>query len=75
MPEENRVFDVAKPGHSSPSATSKPVIVGHQPTMSDPMVNEDHGPANDFSETAPTKINIKDENHEPEGLMTTQKPH
>jgi hypothetical protein len=38
MPEETRVFDVSKPGRASPSATSKPVIVGHHPMNNDPMV-------------------------------------
>ena len=59
MPEENRVFDVAKPGHSSPEATSKPVIVGHQPSFSDPMVKD--GPASD----EPTKIMVHDDEHKP----------
>ena len=56
MPEENRVFDVAKPGHSSPEATSKPVIVGHQPTTSDPMVR-------DVPDEGPTKIMVHEDNH------------
>jgi hypothetical protein len=55
MPDENRVFDVAKPGHSSPEATSKPVIVGHQPTMSDPMVKDE-------ADSEPTKIMVHDQN-------------
>jgi hypothetical protein len=58
MPDETRVFDVAKPGRSSPEATSKPVIVGHRPTMSDPMVN-------DTSEAEPTRIMVHDENRLP----------
>lgn len=32
--------DVAKPGTTAPSATSKPVIVGHTSTVQDPMVSE-----------------------------------
>jgi hypothetical protein len=44
-----RVFDVSKPQRQSPSATSRPLIVGHRPMMSDPMVREGmlshlHGP-------------------------------
>ncbi|MGH7157037.1 MAG: hypothetical protein ACREGG_02930 [Candidatus Saccharimonadales bacterium] len=60
MPDEDRVFDVTKPGRVNPSATSKPVIVGHQPTMNDPMVREGSPPTrievNDTSEPAPTDI-------------------
>jgi hypothetical protein len=40
MPDENRVFDVTKPKNVSPSASSKPIIVGHQPRVSDPMVKD-----------------------------------
>jgi hypothetical protein len=53
MPEENRVFDVTRPSHVNPSATSKPVIVGHQPTMSDPMVKDQGGLGSE-----PTRIPI-----------------
>jgi len=35
---EKKVMDVAKPGKSAPSSTSKPVIVGHKPMIQDPMV-------------------------------------
>lgn len=52
MPEENRVFDVTKPSHVNPSATSRPVIVGHQPTMNDPMVREGG---------EPTRIQVNDD--------------
>src|SRR5436189_56339 len=53
MPEENRVFDVAKPGYGQAQATSKPVIVGHQPEISDPMVR-DNNPTS-------TKISVRDD--------------
>jgi len=53
MPDENRVFDVTRPRNVSPSATSKPVIVGHQPRVADPMVREEDKPS-------PTKISIND---------------
>lgn len=36
-----KVMDVARPGKSAPSASSRPVIVGHKPTVKDPMVSED----------------------------------
>ncbi len=34
----SKVFDIAKPGKSAPTATSKPVIVTHRPVLQDPMV-------------------------------------
>lgn len=61
MPDEDRVFDVSRPGKSSPSATSKPIIVGHRPTMADPMVRDKT--AQDISAeaaAAATRININD---------------
>jgi hypothetical protein len=35
---ENKFFDVAKPGQSSPTSTARPVIVGHKPQVEDPMM-------------------------------------
>ncbi|HET7827412.1 MAG TPA: hypothetical protein VFK97_00920, partial [Candidatus Saccharimonadales bacterium] len=64
MPNENRVFDVAKPGQGQAQATSKPVIVGHSPQISDPMV---HGSAS----PAPTKIAVQDDN---ESMEHSDKP-
>jgi hypothetical protein len=66
MPDENRVFDVTKPKHVSPPPTSKPVIVGHQPMVSDPMVKDKDQPEQLLNHT-PTKINVTDEPpaHEP----------
>jgi hypothetical protein len=45
MPDEDRVFDVTKPKNVSPSASSRPIIVGHQPRVSDPMVKDQSAPA------------------------------
>ena len=59
MPDENRVFDVTKPKDVSPSATSKPVIVGHHPVASDPMVKDTEKPAEEA-----THIKVIDESHE-----------
>jgi hypothetical protein len=33
-----KVFDVSRPGRAQPNSTSKPVIVGHRPVVSDPAV-------------------------------------
>jgi hypothetical protein len=57
MPEESRVFDIAKPGSTNPQPTSKPVIVGHHPAMSDPMVRDEDS-------KAPTHILVQDSQHE-----------
>lgn len=67
MPDENRVFDVTKPKHVSPAPTSRPVIVGHQPMVSDPMVKDKDEPEQLLDHTA-TKINVTDTSsaHEPE---------
>lgn len=45
MPEESRVFDVSKPGRATAQATSKPVIVGHHPAVSDPMMRTEDNPS------------------------------
>lgn len=34
----NKFFDVAKPGKSAPSSTSRPVIITNRPVLKDPMV-------------------------------------
>ncbi|HET7302673.1 MAG TPA: hypothetical protein VFI74_05080 [Candidatus Saccharimonadales bacterium] len=36
-----KIFDVARPGHSLASPTSKPAIVGHKPQVQDPMMARD----------------------------------
>jgi hypothetical protein len=47
--EETRVFDVSKPNRVGPSPNSRPVIVGHRPTMADPMVNADQAASEAYS--------------------------
>lgn len=37
--DPTKVFDISRPNQVSPGSTSRPVIVGHQPQMADPMVN------------------------------------
>jgi hypothetical protein len=59
MPDENRVFDIAKPGRGTPQATSKPVIVGHRPAVNDPMVNEEPKTSSFPAET--THISVQDD--------------
>lgn len=36
--EPNKFFDVARPGNTAASAGSRPVIVGNQPVLQDPMM-------------------------------------
>lgn len=50
-----QVFDISKPHAVSPDATSRPIIVGHKPTMNDPMVNEEQ------DSEVPTMVNTRDE--------------
>ncbi|MGZ6005150.1 MAG: hypothetical protein ACXWLH_03280 [Candidatus Saccharimonadales bacterium] len=38
--KSDKVFDVAKPGKTAASASSRPLIVGHKAILKDPMVNE-----------------------------------
>lgn len=49
---ENKVFDVAKPGRTAPSSTTRPLIVGHGVIIQDPMVN---------AKTPPSNVPAKDE--------------
>jgi hypothetical protein len=44
---EKKVFDVAKPGKSAPTTTTRPIIVGHKPMIQDPMVNASEVSATD----------------------------
>lgn len=57
-----KFFDVARPSQVNPSANSRPVIVGHQPMMVDPMVR---GAAN--SSSSPAAINTPQEFNPPVG--------
>jgi hypothetical protein len=34
----SKVFDVSKPSRTNPDSTSRPIIVGHRPSMPDPMM-------------------------------------
>jgi hypothetical protein len=38
---DSKVFDISRPYKTTPSASSRPVIVGHHPVMPDPMVLEE----------------------------------
>jgi hypothetical protein len=61
MADENRVFDVARPGRTAPEPTAKPVIVGHHPMQSDPMVKEGPDLLDFGTESTPTKISVTDD--------------
>ncbi len=51
-----QVFDVSKPGKSTPSSTSRPVIVNHGPMLKDPMVAQSKKDEETTEETTqPTK--------------------
>ena len=57
-----KFFDVARPSQVNPSANSRPVIVGHQPMMVDPMVR---GAPNSVS--SPATVNNSEEFNPPVG--------
>jgi hypothetical protein len=59
MPDEDRVFDVTRPGRSNAQATSRPVIVGHLPANTDPMVRDEAGADGSHLESAPTRITVQ----------------
>lgn len=44
----NKVMDVAKPGKTAPDASGRPLIVGHQPMVKDPMMSNPTAPADDL---------------------------
>lgn len=64
--EDTKVFDVARPSKAYPDATSKPVIVGHRPQTSDPMVKEEASAPS--APSTPIHVSLADE--EPEDIMT-----
>lgn len=56
----SKIFDVSKPGKTTPDATARPIIVGHKAMIQDPMVNNDSPPAEDKPKddtTAPAHTN------------------
>ncbi len=53
-----KLFDVAKPGESAPSATSRPIILGHAKTITtDPMVREESATDEKKEEAVPVRQN------------------
>lgn len=51
------IFDISKPHRITPSASGRPIIVGHHPTMPDPMVRHDEAklPKPSNEKTVPVK--------------------
>ena len=67
--EPKKHFDVSKPRRHGPDPTSKPIIVGHHPTMPDPMIREER------NKTAkPIKVILDGEKPEPVVEEPTPKP-
>lgn len=54
-----RVMDVHKPGKTAPSASSRPVIVGHGPTIQDPMVKGDSNMKPEENQSEEHKVEVK----------------
>ncbi len=67
MPDENRIFDVTKPSRVNPSATSRPIIVGRQPAMADPMVKNQA-----YTTHEPAKITVNEKPSADSGLFTSE---
>lgn len=63
--EPKKHFDISKPHHYTPDPTSKPVIVGHHPTMPDPMIREER-------DKAARPINVISDRESPEPIKTDQ---
>ena len=54
------IVDVAQPGKSAPSATSKSIIVSHKPMVSDPMVVDDKS-RSQLTNTPMLRLSVSDE--------------
>jgi hypothetical protein len=75
MPEDDsKIFDVSKPNRVSPDSTSRPVIVGHRPTMADPMVKEKFSDENSKLSHTPIHVSMGDEPSHEESLVHPSKP-
>lgn len=48
--EGKQVMDVSKPGHTTPSPSSRPILLKHQPILQDPMFNSSKFAKDDSSE-------------------------
>lgn len=44
--DKPKTFDIAHPGKSAPSSTTRPLIVGHGPMIEDPMVKKEKSAGN-----------------------------
>jgi hypothetical protein len=59
-----KVFDVAHPGKSKPSSTSRPIIISNRPLLQDPMV----------SSTPPSDVDTTESKPSPAAVKVTIKP-
>jgi hypothetical protein len=64
--DDDKVFDIAKPGSGGPSATSRPIIVGHGNMIEDPMMTASASATLDNSKkdedtTDPAKLKKEEE--------------
>jgi len=61
--DDVKLFDVAKPGKSAPSASSKPIIITNRPLLQDPMVVGDgtaaEAPSGTAAKPSEPKVTIK----------------
>ncbi len=73
-PDGPKVFDVSHPSQSKPSATSRPVIVGHRPMPADPMVTHRPNAPQPLKPVAAAVpgINPEEVGHEPQAPESQQ---
>ncbi|HET7320795.1 MAG TPA: hypothetical protein VFI84_04425, partial [Candidatus Saccharimonadales bacterium] len=62
--DEQKLFDVARPGKSTPSSSSKPIIITNRPLLQDPMVVPDESAggeasSGDAAKPSEPKVTIK----------------
>lgn len=59
-PNSKKFFDVAKPGKTMPSSSSRPAIVGHRTLLKDPMMTEEmtNEETNNTDEKAPVSTSV-----------------
>jgi hypothetical protein len=69
MQDDNKVFDVAKPGRTAPAPTSRPIIVGQSTTGVDTMMKESPQPELAPEAASPTAIHVSMADEEPVNIM------
>jgi hypothetical protein len=69
VPDDTKVFDVAKPGRSAPAPTSRPIIVGQRTAGVENMMKDSPHPTPAPSLTSNTPIHVSMADEEPVNVM------